>query len=113
MKESKALIKKLAKNGISIPPSHAIVGTMGDTVVVKRPDGLKVFLSPKDSNLINYIRIYESKAEKVMLAVGIYRGLQIADNYNRQYGKKKITFLNMLNENVVGDVGLPRLETAP
>ena len=94
--------------GLPIPDGCKIVAGhyyAGQNIAVKRPDGLVVFLSPKDDALINRIRLNEPNAYNVMLAVGLYRGLQIANSYKNAHGQdfewsKKVDFLKMLHNTV-------------
>ena len=95
--------------GLPIPDGCEIVAEghyyTGQNILVKRSDGLVVFLSPKDDPLINHIRLNEPSAYKVMLSVGLYRGLQIANNYKNAHGQdfewsKKVDFLKMLHNTV-------------
>ena len=52
--------------------------------VCVRKDGLKVFLNDKDPDWLNAIRVTGTKRE-VILSVAMFRGMQIARTYSRDY----------------------------
>lgn len=73
------------ETGITIPSTHKIIRiTDKGQVEIKRPDGFIVFLDSSDADPINYVRLHAS-IKDVIMTVGIYRGLQIAQNYKRKY----------------------------
>lgn len=87
MKDRKAeLITKFKKEtGLTIPSTHKVIRIIPKgQITIKRPDGLMVFLDSSDDDSINHIRLHASKKD-VIMAVGLYRGMQIAQNYQRKY----------------------------
>ncbi len=66
-------------------------------VTVERTDlnGFKVFLNEKDLPILNEIRIFEQDPSIIILAVGFFRGLQIANNYNEKYYKANVDYLKL------------------
>lgn len=72
------------KAGISIPDGFKVIGMKRGGVEVERPDGLHVFLSRHDPIRLNRIRL-RGRKEEVIYAVGMFRGMQIAQNYAQRY----------------------------
>ena len=76
------------KSRLKIPKGYEIIQTVNDhngNITVKRPDDFIVFLNDSDDSAINYIRLH-AKREDVIMAVGLYRGMQIANNYKEKHG---------------------------
>ncbi len=68
---------------------------------VERTDiggGFKVFLNEKDLPALNASRIFEKDPEVIMFMVGIYRGLQISQNYNEKYYKANVDYLKLFKK---------------
>ena len=66
-------------------------------LTIKRPDGLMVFLSKKDPIWLNKARIELEDPKEIITLVGIVRGLQIINGYNKHYLKDK-GLMNITNE---------------
>lgn len=77
--ERTALIKKF-----NIPSGFKIIDIDKGKITVRRPDNLRVFLSESEAPILNKIRLTADK-KTVIQAVGIYRGMQISDNYSKKY----------------------------
>ena len=69
----------------SLDCSLTVVQELGAMTAVRRPDGLKVFISTKDPEWLNELRIGAETKREVILAVALYRGMQIAQTYARQH----------------------------
>ena len=78
---------ELEKEKFSIPEGFQIKGFMRGGLEVVRPDGLTVFLSEQDDERLNKFRLF-GKKEDVILAVGIFRGIQIAENYKEKHAQE-------------------------
>ena len=86
--------------GLIIPDNYKVVqSTTGQGVItVIRPDRFKIFLNPADDGAINLIRL-QAAPKDVMLDVGLYRGMQIANNYRDNHHKKtKINYLDFVRK---------------
>jgi len=78
-------VEKIKKTGIEIPEDFRIVDMQRGSLEVLRPDGLTVFISLSDHVEINKIRLFCKSQIKVIQVVGMYRGMQISDNYKKRY----------------------------
>ncbi len=102
----KERISNLEKTGIKIPDNFKIEdsSTHNKNIIVKRPDGFTVFLNDQDDPSINYIRLHADKKD-VMMAVGLYRGMQIAQNYKKKYARfENIDYMRFM-DNILQVVG--------
>lgn len=64
---------------------YDICASSHNYIEIIRPDNLHVFLSTKDDIMVNTIRLFAKSPRKVIEAVSMYRGLQIASNYTKKY----------------------------
>ena len=89
---------------IKIPNNLEIIKEEQGIVSCKREDGLIIFLNSKDDKVINLIRLY-GKKEDVIFVVGMYRGMQIADNYSKLYNytdsKDRVSYTYSLVESII------------
>ncbi len=107
----KLIIQFEQSSGIIIPSTHKVIRIMPKgQIVIKRPDGLTVFLDSSDDDSINYIRLHASK-KYVILAIGLYRGLQISQNYKRKYADNLDTDYMKFMDNILQVVGKIKLIT--
>ena len=90
---TKDLIKR--SEGFNLPSKFKILGTENGSLKVKRPDNLIIFLNERDSHIINQIKIHAKFKKDVIVATGIYRGMQISNNYSRKYTKDKTDYTNI------------------
>ena len=99
------------KSRIKIPKGFEVLehhSSRNGNIVVKRPDGFTVFLNDSDDSTINYIRLH-AKKEDVIMAVGLYRGMQIAENYKVRYGPGiNIDYMKFV-DNILQSVGKMKL----
>ena len=93
------------RSRLKIPAGYEIIDQPDNNgnIVVKRPDGFTVFLNDSDDSMINYIRLHAEKKD-VIMAVGLYRGMQIAENYKKKYGPDlNVDYMGFVN-NILQDV---------
>lgn len=78
------------KIGILIPKNCNIIklDSIRNILIVDRKDGLRVFINEKDEPMINALRLYHPDKKEVIFAIGLYRGMQIANNYKERYHSK-------------------------
>lgn len=99
-------VKSLEKTGIKIPDTFKVEesNTGSKNIEVKRSDGFTVFLNELDDPSINYIRLHADKKD-VMMAVGLYRGMQIAQNYKKKYARfEDVDYMGFMG-NILKTVG--------
>ena len=82
-----------------IPNTHKILQHDIDkgVMTVKRPDGLKIYLSEKDDPALNQLRLF-ARQEVVIFAVGLYRGLQIANNYQNSHTGNNYDYFKLFKQ---------------
>lgn len=79
----------------NLPAKYKVLGIEQGSLKVKRPDNLIIFLNEKDSPILNQLKIHAKFKKDVIQATGIYRGLQIANNYSKRYTKDKTDYTNI------------------